>query len=277
MSVVVLSVDSPYRPPVGLNLHKVVFITRLSASLDVHIFGECFLLVFADHRLGGAVGLETPFRLEAHTDFIHRRTTVEVVVVQGYLVEYELGVAALSLLGVECIGFNDKQPVLVGSGNLYGFPCQLIMWAVSAPLGNHNGYAAVCHIVAVEYAYHRAVGVVGCATYIDYDDIAVVALPFGRVVGHEPNFESTVLPFLELDMFECFLPAIAVGKDIANEHRRTAAFAQALDILLRVEAVSRSLECLYSRRGSLRFPPPYIFDLEHCVAIPRYAFECSPL
>ena len=130
----------------------------------------------AYHTLRGFVGMETPLGFKTGFYLLCIHAAIEVVIVVCYLIQHVLKVVSLCLLGLQGVRLDDEQGVIIGGCNLHSFPCQQVVVYVSAPFGYHYGHTSKGHVIAVDDADDGAVGVVGCTTNIDNNNIAVVAL-----------------------------------------------------------------------------------------------------
>ena len=255
-AVVVVSLYCSHLLAVVLIFVEVKFIGGLKASFNVKSVAKGFDKEVYHHWLGGAVGVESPTARTALLYFLQGCTAIKVAVFARNLVKDVFKVVSFGAFGLQGVGFNDKQGIVVGPCYLHGFPGEFVVFYMSMPACDNFGYSAIGHGYAVGNKYARVVGLVACAAYIDchYVPVAQVWL----FLGHEPYAELVgAFVFAGLAWNE-LAAAVVLCNDVTHKKRGDAASPCLVDICATEDAAACALEGFGSCGWELGKEPPLI-------------------
>ena len=264
-AVVVVAFDGAHLFAVVFEFVNIEFEDGVDAAFYVEAVAQGFDEEVYYHGLCGGVGVESPFPRATFADVYLGGAAVEVGVFAGDFVEDVFEVVAFGAFGFEGVCFDYQQGVVVGAGDVYGFPCEFVVFDVAVPAGYDFGDATVYHGEAVGYYDAGVVGFDAYAADIDGDDIAV-----GDVfldVGHEPYFEGLVV----LDCFEFY--AVAVVGDVAFPPGVADGALGELGVFLAEDAAAGGLEGFGGGGGELGCESPLFGDFFLFIPVPVDGFE----
>ena len=135
-------------------------------------------------------------------------------------------------MGLEGVGFDDEESVVVEGGYLCGFPCEEVDVGVSAPLGDDDGSTTLAHEETVEDDDNGPVGLRGTAADVDDDEVTVGDCLVGVDLGESPDPELALGIGNETEISESLLAFMAVGGELTDELGRPAELPEGLDAIL---------------------------------------------
>lgn len=129
------------------------------------------------------------------------------------------------------VALNDKEGVVVVSGDLRGLPREAVNVAVTVPLCDHSRSAAVNHVKSVNDKDNGPVGFGGATAHIHNGEVAVGDVHLVVSFGFCPDAELSLPVGVEAKIFQSFFALVTIGVHIADEAGRPASLFKLLDLI----------------------------------------------